>query len=238
MVFLTVLIILGVLFLYISVPLIHGRWLRFQLKAKAINLRALVLTFDDGPGSKLTPAILDILAEFNVKATFFLCGRNIVGRESIVKQIEAGGHEIFSHGNDHIHYWKVSPFQAISDIKRGWQSIDRALGRKQGAYAFRPPYGKLNLVCLLYLWVRKIPIFYWTLVSGDTWPLDKQDSKRIALLASKTGGAVAIAHDFDRTDDDANKRVLDSIRSALLTARETEMRVMTISELVGHKWRN
>lgn len=195
------------------------------------------MTFDDGPGNRLTPAILDILAEYNVKATFFVLGRNIIGRESIIQQIEAGGHEICSHGYDHINYWKVSPLRALADIKRGWQAIDKALGRKHCVCPFRPPYGKLNLFCLLYLWIHRIPIFYWTLVSGDTWPIDKWDSRRIALLADEAGGAVSLAHDFDRANNDVDNMVLDSLTLALSKAKEVGMHVITISELVDNKRR-
>jgi len=224
------------IFLYWGMPWIYGKWLRLLLKLKAVRRNVLVLTFDDGPGSRLTPAILDILAEHNVKATFFLLGRNIARREAIVRQISAAGHEICSHGYDHLNYWKVSPFRAIFDIKRGWEAIDNALGKKRRAYPFRPPGGKLNLFCLLYLWVHRIPILYWTLVSSDTWPVGRRDSQRAALLASKTGGAVVLAHDFDRTDDDTNKMVLDSIRLSLVTAQETGMKVMVLSELLGRSW--
>jgi len=214
------------------VPWIYGRYSRVLLKRKAIKSNALVLTLDDGPGDRLTPAILDILERYNAKATFFLLGRNIVGRESIVKQIEERGHEICSHGYDHLNYWKVSPFRAISDIKRGWQALDKALGKRQCVYPFRPPGGKLNLFCLLYLWIYKTPIFYWTLVTGDTWPVGRRDSQRTALLAGKTGGAVSLAHDFDRTSNHVDNMVLESIRSALLMAKETGMKVMTLSELL------
>lgn len=207
-----------------------------MLKRKAVKSNALVLTLDDGPGDRLTPAILGILNEYNAKATFFLLGRNIAGREAIVRQIAAAGHEICSHGYDHLNCWKVSPFHAISDIKRGWEAIDKALGKKQRIYPFRPPGGKLNLFCLLYLWIHKTPIFYWTLVSGDTWPVGKRDSQRAALLASKTGGAVVLAHDFDRISNDIDKMVLDSISLSIVTARETGMKVMVLSELLGRSW--
>jgi len=225
--------IFTVVFLYIGAPWLHGRCLRLLLRQKAIRDKALVLTFDDGPGNRLTPILLDILAENNVKATFFLLGRNIAGREDIVRRIAEQGHEICSHGYDHLNYWKVSPFRAISDIKRGWQAIDKALGKTDLVYPFRPPYGKLNLFCMLYLLVRRVPIFYWTVVCGDTWPVGRRDSRRAALIARKTGGAVVLAHDFDRTDDSINKMVLDSIGLSLSTAKDEGMRIMTLYELVG-----
>mgnify|MGYP001134074292 CR=1 FL=1 len=229
-------VVFSAVFLYVGVPLIHSRVARLLLKRKAVKSNALVLTLDDGPGDRLTPAILGILNEYNTKATFFLLGRNIVGREAIVRQISAAGHEICSHGYDHLNYWKVSPFRAISDIKRGWETIDKALGKQRRVYPFRPPSGKLNLFCLLYLWFHRIPILYWTLLSGDTWPVGKRDSQRAALLARKTGGAVVLAHDFDRTGNDIDKMVLDSISLCLVTAQETGMKVMVLSELLGRSW--
>ena len=203
------------------------------LKGRAVRSRAIVVTFDDGPGSYLTPAVLEVLDRYDVKATFFLLGRNIVGREDIVKQIAAAGHEICSHGYDHLNYWKVSPFRAVSDIKRGWKAIDVALDVKRASYPFRPPYGKLTLICLLYLMVCRVPILYWTLVCGDTWPAGKRDSRRASVLAAKAGGAVILTHDFDRTDHDINRVVLDSVVSSLSMAKERGMKVMTLSELMG-----
>ena len=204
-----------------------------MLKYKAARSKALVLTFDDGPGNRLTPAILNILAESNAKATFFLLGRNIIGREAIVGQIAAAGHEICSHGYDHLHQWKVSPIRALRDIKHGWQAIDAVLGNKRGKYPFRPPYGKLNLLCLLYLLAKGVPICYWSVVSGDTLTSDKRDSQRAAISARKAGGAVILAHDFDRSEDTIDSMVLKSVRSVLAMAKETGMRLLTVSELLN-----
>ena len=215
-------------------PLIYGRLARQALKRKAIESNALVLTFDDGPGDRLTAKVIDLLDKNSVKATFFLLGRNIKGREAIVRQIAEKGHEICSHGYDHIHYWKVSPFRALSDIKHGWEAIDAVLGVKRGKYPFRPPYGKLNIICLLYLLVRQSPIIYWSVDSGDTWQ-SKPGSQRIALLAKKDGGAVSLAHDFDRSDDSVDRLVLESVRSVLAMAGEENMRVLTASELLNGK---
>jgi len=224
-------------FIYIGVPWIYGKWAQVTLKRKAKKCKALALTFDDGPGTKLTPLILDILAEHNVKATFFLLGRNIPGREAIVKQIAHQGHQICSHGYDHLNYWKVSPIRAIRDIKRGWQAINDVLNGKQDKYAFRPPYGKLSLPCMLYLWFHRVPILYWTLVSGDTWPEDKRDSRRLASLVRKSQGAVMLAHDFDRTSRDTDRFVLECLKQSLSAARESSMTVATVSELTRNSGR-
>ena len=226
-----VLVMFSAFFLYFGVPWIYGRCNRVLLRRRAIRSRALVLTLDDGPGNHLTPEILEILKKHELKATFFLLGRSAAGREAIVRQISAGGHEIGSHGYEHLHYWKVSPFRAIADIKRGWKTIDEALGEKRRVYPFRPPYGKLNLFCLLYLWFHGVPICYWTLDSSDIWPSGKPDSRRSARLAAMAGGAVLLVHDFDRHNRDRDRMVIDSINSTLAMAKENGMRVMPLEEL-------
>lgn len=220
------------IFVYVGMPLIYGRCLRWLLVRKANKYHVLALTFDDGPGGKLTPAILKMLAEYNVKATFFLLGRNIAGREEIVRQIAQQGHEICSHSYDHLHHWKVSPVRAVKDIKRGWGVIDAALGSEQGKYPFRPPNGKLNIISLLYLLLSWVPIVYWSVDLGDTWMV-KLDAQRIALLAEKAGGAVSLAHDFDRSDDSVDSLVLESVRFALEMAKEKGMQTLTCSQLLS-----
>lgn len=205
-----------------------------MLKRRSVRSKVLVLTFDDGPGNRLTPAILEILKEHKVKATFFVLGRNIAGREAIVGRIVNEGHEICSHGYNHMHYWKVSPFRTISDIKKGWHAIDAVLSSKKQVYPLRPPGGKLNLICLLYLWIKKAPIYYWTIDSSDTWTVDKRSSKRTSRMIQHEQGGVVLVHDFDRTTaDDVDNIVLDTVKSALSVAKKNGMGVITISELVG-----
>ena len=212
-------------------PLIHGEFARLALKHKAVELNALVLTFDDGPGNRLSPAILSMLTEYDAKATFFLLGRNIAGREAIVRQIAEQGHEICSHGYDHVNHWKVSPLRAWLDMRRGWKAIDAALELDRRKYPFRPPNGKLNIVCLLYLLFLQVPIVYWSVDSGDTWTARPEDD-RLASLAKEAGGLVSLAHDFDRSNDKTDRFVLESVRAALAMAKEQNMRLLTVSELL------
>ncbi len=223
--------ILLVIVVYWVFPWLCGRYLRLLLERNTVKENILVLTFDDGPGSSLTPQVLQILKEANIKATFFLLGRNIPGREDIIKQIAAQNHQIASHSYDHLNHWKVSPFKVIEDIKKGWEAIDDALGATKGKYPFRPPYGKLNIISLFYLLVKKVPICYWTIVSGDTWMKNKRNIKYSALVLKTKKGGVILAHDFDRSSNNTDQFVIESLRKAIATAKENSMKIITFAEI-------
>jgi len=206
--------------------------MRFAIARKAIKSKALVLTFDDGPGSRLTPAIMELLAANNAKATFFLLGRNIAGREEIVRQIAEQGHEICSHGYDHLDYWRVSPVRTIRDIRRGWDAVSTALRSRRCKYPFRPPNGRLNIISLLYLLLRRVPIVYWSIDLGDTWR-QQQRPQEIAIKTKEFGGAVSLAHDFDRSDDGMDNLVLEATRLALAMAKEKNIKLLTYSQFIN-----
>ncbi len=220
-------------FFYFGVPFLYGRYQRFQLKRQCVKSRSLALTFDDGPGSRLTGEILKILESHKVKATFFLLGRNIESKSEIVRQIAQAGHEICSHSYDHLNHWKVSPWQAVADIKKGWRAIDKAMGKTDSVYPFRPAYGKFNLVTLIFLLSKNVPICFWTVVSGDTWPGKKRSSERAARLIKKAGGGVVLMHDADRKDESVDTMVLETVRQVLAAAEEMQIGVKTFSQITA-----
>lgn len=77
-----------------------------------------------------------------------------------------------------------------------------------------------------------MPIVYWTFDLGDTRLRDKPDSQKIVALVKKSGGAVVLAHDFDRINEDVNKMVLKSVQSLLRQAKEKGMPVLTVSQFL------
>jgi peptidoglycan/xylan/chitin deacetylase (PgdA/CDA1 family) len=219
-------------FLYYGVPLAYTLSLRRRLRSKAARGRQLVLTFDDGPGRRLTPRILDLLHRRGCKATFFLLGRNVAGREDLAQRIASEGHEISTHGFEHRSYWKAGPLRTVRDIKRGWRAVDQALGRQGGVYPFRPPHGKLNLAGLLYLWLRRAPIVYWTFDVGDTWAPEARDRRLAGTLTLPPGGAVVLAHDFDRSHAEVDDLVLSSVETLVAQSQQAGMPIVTVSDFL------
>jgi len=215
-------IVLILLAIYFAVPWVYGRYKRLSMKREAIKNKTLSLTYDDGPGSNLTPEILDILKEYNVRVSFFVLGKNISSHEMIIKKAMEAGHSIFSHGFNHLNHWKVSPFKAISDIKMGWNELDRALGLKNGTYPFRPPYGKLSIITLVYLLSKRIPIIFWTHDSNDSWEkISDIDKKLNNFLANPYG--VVLLHDYNRDEKFRKQYVLEYTKRILAYAQANNL---------------
>lgn len=219
--------------LYYVLPYCLAKMYQIRLRKKMYHRKMLVLTFDDGPGSRLTPQILNLLNEHKAKATFFLLGKNIISREKIVRDIMQQEHEICSHGYAHRHGWKEWPWKTIQDIKAGYKAIEKVCGETLRACPFRPPYGKLNIVSLLYLYINKIPIYYWSLVSGDTWKT-KEDADEITSTVKQQGGAIVLFHDFDRKSPENEQWALNSVKELLEMAKANNFHIVTMTQFLSN----
>ena len=101
------------------------------------------LTFDDGPTTTATPTILDILKEENVKASFFVIGKNVNKNSEIVKRAYEEGHYIANHGYDHNN---STLYKSNESFKNELEKTDEAIGNAIGinnynSYIFRFPNG-------------------------------------------------------------------------------------------------
>ena len=97
------------------------------------------LTFDDGPHATYTPLLLDGLHKRGIHATFFLMGKNIEGKEEIVKQMQKDGHLIGNHTYDHVQLDKLPGDQACQQILKTNNEIYEITG--EYPLYLRPPYG-------------------------------------------------------------------------------------------------
>jgi peptidoglycan/xylan/chitin deacetylase (PgdA/CDA1 family) len=99
----------------------------------------LVLTFDDGPLPATTGPVLDALARDNVRATFFLIGRNARANPTFVRRIAAAGHTLANHTMNHPWTLRQRSFEAgMKDILDGQDAIEQAAGQKIAPF-FRFP---------------------------------------------------------------------------------------------------
>ncbi len=103
--------------------------------------KVVALTFDDGP-SEFTPQVLSILHRADVPATFFELGKNMAGREDVMRQIIASGSEIGDHTTHHVRLTALSSAGIHSELARTQAQIETITGFQ--TCLFRPPYGLLN----------------------------------------------------------------------------------------------
>jgi peptidoglycan-N-acetylglucosamine deacetylase len=210
-------------------------WLRLdrrRLAAACRRRRCIAITFDDGPGRQLTPAVSARLEQAGVPATFFLLGINVVGNEDIVHQLMRAGHELGSHGHAHVHHMWSWPWTGLRDTGAGFAGLQQVTGRTVIGGPFRPPYGKLNLLSLLYCWWRRTPIVGWTHDGFDTRTGADKSPTELAAELRASGGGVVLLHDFDRGLADAGAGVLQKLE-ALLALRHEGFQFVRVRELLA-----
>jgi peptidoglycan-N-acetylglucosamine deacetylase len=204
-------------------PVVDKFFAKRALRRFCSKHRILCLTFDDGPGTRLTPEILDLLGEAGAKASFFIIGDRVRGMESLVDRIAAEGHELGCHTMSHLHAWNAAPWRVVRDIADGYRALASWVASDG---LFRPPFGKLVLQSWLHVRRRRAPFVWWTHDSGDTWR-HVPSTPLIVDAINRVGGGVALLHDKDRPDATTGRFVVDTTRRLLAMAQTEGLRLMT-----------
>lgn len=121
--------------------------------------KKIYLTFDDGPHPQATPFVLDQLAAYGAKATFFCIGKNVAAEPDIYQRIIAEGHTIGNHTQHHLNGWKTDDATYLDDIATAQQYISSNL--------FRPPYGRIKRSQIKALHQQQNKIIMWDVLSAD-----------------------------------------------------------------------
>jgi len=148
--------------------------------------KTVYLTFDDGPIPQATPLVLDILKEYNAKATFFCVGENVKKHPEIYKRIIDEGHSVGNHTFNHLNGWNTNTKVYMDNIGECSKVVDSKL--------FRPPYGKLNF--RQYKRIRKkFRVVFWDVLSQD-YDLDLTPENCFNIVKAHTRpGSVIVFHD-------------------------------------------
>ena len=100
------------------------------------------ISFDAAWGNEDTQQLIDILAQYNVKATFFVVGEWVDKYPESVKALFDAGHEVMNHSNDHAHYSRLSREEIIADVEACNDKIQAVTGVRPTL--IRPPYGEYD----------------------------------------------------------------------------------------------
>jgi len=148
--------------------------------------KQLFITFDDGPIPEVTPDVLDVLATYNAKATFFMVGENAQRYPEIVNKIKDGGHNIGNHTFNHMNGTKVSDREYFKNIIQAREIIDSKL--------FRPPYGRIRPRQILEL-KKNFKIVLWSVLSGDFDYKTNPERCLNNVIKHAKSGSIIVFHD-------------------------------------------
>ena len=170
--------------------------------------KVIALTFDDGPGPH-TAHLLDILDQYGAKATFFLIGSKVSGQASIVRSIQARGHQLGNHSWSHPELPKLPVDQITSEIDRTNEAIRQATGITPSI--LRPPYGAVNGVVLEQLRLRGMSSILWSVDTRD-WADRNSQIVCSRAVAGARPGAIILMHDIHQTSVGAVPCILSALK--------------------------
>jgi peptidoglycan/xylan/chitin deacetylase (PgdA/CDA1 family) len=159
--------------------------------------RHIALTYDDGPDHASTPAFLDLLEAYDVRATFFLLGAHVAEHRGLVEDMVARGHELGVHGWDHqCLAWK-RPGTLVGELLRARDVVGEIIGRSPRWY--RPPYGVLTAEGLFAAARADLRVVLWS-AWGRDWER-AVTAEQVAHRVNRTlrPGGTVLLHDTDRT---------------------------------------
>ena len=156
------------------------------------NIKKIALTFDDGPNKTSLPKILDLLKSENIKASFFLIGKNIADKKLQVERVHNEGHLVLNHSYTHSNFDKASKELMISEIEKTNNVINDILGVTPRLY--RPPYGIITKDIKLAVKNLGMNIVLWN-VDGEEWNSEKSLDYVVNTQKKETkNGSIILMH--------------------------------------------
>ncbi|MCD8357574.1 MAG: polysaccharide deacetylase family protein [Clostridia bacterium] len=183
----------------------------YQHFHRPVNSHTLYLTFDDGPDPRYTPALLDLLAEYNIKASFFVLAQSAQHHPELITRMKREGHVIGLHSLCHKNGMLQPPVSAFRDFQQAVNIMQR-LGVP--VRYFRPPWGHWNIISLTQLHRYGMTPVLWDVMAQD-WRGDfpaKTIEKR--LLRRTQGGDIICLHD-GRGENEAPARTIAALQRVL-----------------------
>lgn len=187
--------------------------------------KVIALTFDDG--YHYTAQILDKLREYNVKATFFVCGDWLEHNVEEFRRIFLEGHEIGNHGYSHLYMDELTDIEVNNEIDRVEQLSSKIIGRNNTLFRF--PYGRSNEHLVQIVKKKGLQPIGWS-VDGKDWTgiTAEEIFKNVIESELLENGSIIILHTMNEHIVEA----LDLIIPALIEKRYTMVKVSEMLNLV------
>lgn len=193
---------------------------------KIPHSQQIYLTFDDGPDENQTPPILDLLAQLNVKASFFVIGTKARKNSFLLKRMKDEGHRIFSHSIDHNYH---NYFSNEKKIKNWLQNSLDDLADLTGEHSsvFRPPAGVLTPPLIQAAQELNIHLLLWNHRFYDAlWPFYQWHCQwRLTQMKS---GDIILLHDKQKTSN--YQKFMSTLTFLLESLSQRQFRLSSLNE--------
>ena len=149
--------------------------------------KMVYLTFDDGPIPQITSWVLDLLDQYNIKATFFCVGDNVRKNPDTYKEILKRGHKVGNHTYNHLQGWKTFGRKFVDNVKHGSNYIESKL--------FRPPHGHMFIYQLTHLYFLGYKTIMWDVVTRDYSKRMTPQQVYNNVIKYTRNGSIIVFHD-------------------------------------------
>lgn len=151
--------------------------------------RKIYITFDDGPHPAITPQVLDILKEFNAKATFFCVGNNVRKYKETFEMIVKDGHSVGNHTYNHEKGWNTNTKDYVDSVHNANDLINSAL--------LRPPHGRITSTQIRAL-KNDFRLIAWSVISYDWDKTLNPDDCFKNVIRNTDDGSIIVFHDSEK----------------------------------------
>lgn len=189
----------------------------------------VALTIDDGPDAEVTPRVLDVLAEYDAKATFFCIAAKVAAHPALARRIVEAGHDIENHSMQHRHYFSVLGMRGIrKELEQAQQTIADVTGRVPRY--FRAPAGLRNPFLDPVLQSMDLQLVSWTRRGFDTRTGDA-DLVTARLLKNARAGDILLLHDGNAArGKDGQPVILDVLPRVITAMKQQQLQCVTIEQ--------
>lgn len=171
---------------------------------KLDDKKEIALTFDDGPDTRYTPLLLDLLYKNGVKATFFLVTDKVLKNKDIFNRIINEGHTVGLHSLYHRSAWLSFPWHVYYDFRKSLELFDN-IGFN--IKLFRPPWGTFNLLTQHYADMHGLKTILWTFNTNDWSPVIPIRDIKHKLLKNIKPGSIILFHDSSKVKGVPDKTI-------------------------------
>ena len=207
---------------------------RLPIYCVARDDKACSLTFDAAWGNEDTRQLIDILARYNVKATFFVVGEWVEKYPESVKALSDAGHEVMNHSEDHAHFSQLSAEQIVANINACSDRIEAVTGVRPTL--FRAPYGEYDDKVIAAVDGMGVKTIQWDVDSLDWKELSAGEIQNRVL--PKVGkGSIVLFHNAAKHTPEALPGIIEGLIAEGYSIMPVSQLLLTGEYTINHEGR-